>query len=171
MIFEGFDLNGFWKKDGISSDSFRGASLTDAQIQHVEAEFGYKLPKSYVELLRSQNGGTTDFVVYPTTVETSWAEDHIAINAVMGLDPKKAYSLLGMYGNNLWVKEFGYPNIGLYVCDCPSAGHDMIALDYTNCGKDGEPEVVHIDQEWDFKKTVLAKDFETFIRRLKMEDY
>jgi hypothetical protein len=43
-------------------------------------------------------------------------------------------------------------------------------LDYTNCGKDGEPEVVHIDQELDYQKTFIAKDFETFIRTLVNSD-
>jgi hypothetical protein len=64
----------------------------------------------------------------------------------------------------------GYPSDGIYICDCPSAGHDMILLDYSACGKNGEPEVVHVDQENNFKKTFLAKDFETFIRGLRQEE-
>lgn len=64
------------------------------------------------------------------------------------------------------IDEWGYPNTGVFICNCPSAGHDMIMLDYSKCGNDGEPEVVHVDQEWDYKKTFLAKDFETFIRGL-----
>jgi hypothetical protein len=68
------------------------------------------------------------------------------------------------------IKEGGYPNIGVCICDCPSAGHDMIMLDYSKCGNKGEPEVVHIDQEFDYKKTVLCKDFEAFIRGLVSSD-
>jgi hypothetical protein len=60
----------------------------------------------------------------------------------------------------------GYPDIGIYVCDCPSAGHDMVYLDYRKNGKDGEPEVVHIDQELDYSITFLAENFESFIRGL-----
>jgi SMI1/KNR4 family protein SUKH-1 len=72
-------------------------------------------------------------------------------------------------GSAFWVAEWGYPDIGVYIADCPSAGHDMIALDYR---RPGEPAVVHIDQEWDYQITVLAPDFETFVRGLADElDY
>lgn len=43
-------------------------------------------------------------------------------------------------------------------------------LDYRHCGKDGEPEVVHVDQEFDYEITFLAPNFETFIRGLVSED-
>src|SRR5699024_6214462 len=56
------------------------------------------------------------------------------------------------------------------ICDCPSAGHDMIFLDYRECGAQGEPKVVHIDQECDYKITHLADCFEEFIRGLVSED-
>ena len=59
---------------------------------------------------------------------------------------------------------------GESVCTCPSAGHDMIMLDYRKCGNDGEPRVVHVDQEREFKITPLARDFETFVRGLVHED-
>jgi hypothetical protein len=65
--------------------------------------------------------------------------------------------------------EWGYPKLGICICDCPSAGHDMIMLDYRKCGPTGEPEVVHVDQESDYRVTFLAKDFETFVRGLVNE--
>ena len=68
------------------------------------------------------------------------------------------------------IDEWGYPEIGVYICDCPSAGHDMIALDYRKCGKNGEPEVVHVDQESDYKITFLAVNFEQFIMSLKHDE-
>ena len=46
----------------------------------------------------------------------------------------------------------------------------MFALDYRECGKDGEPKVVLVEQEWDFEIVELAPDFETFIRNLRHED-
>ena len=56
------------------------------------------------------------------------------------------------------------------ICDCPSAGHDMIFLDYRECGPQGEPKVVHVDQEDDYYVTFLADNFEKFIRGLVNED-
>lgn len=46
----------------------------------------------------------------------------------------------------------------------------MIFLDYRECGPQGEPRVVHIDQEYDYKITLLADTFEEFIRGLVNEE-
>jgi hypothetical protein len=59
--------------------------------------------------------------------------------------------------------EWGYPDIGIYFGSCPSAGHDMICLDYRSCGVEGEPKIVHVDQESDYKITFLANSFGEFV--------
>jgi hypothetical protein len=46
----------------------------------------------------------------------------------------------------------------------------MIALDYRACGPDGEPTVVHVDQEVDYIVTLLAPTFEDFIAGLVGEE-
>lgn len=73
--------------------------------------------------------------------------------------------------HKFWIEEWGYPDVGLAIADCPSAGHDMVFLDYRNCGKTGEPAVVHIDQEADYKIMKLADNFEAFILSLYREEY
>jgi len=40
-------------------------------------------------------------------------------------------------------------------------------MDYRKCGPRGEPEVVHVDQELDYRISLVAKNFETFIRGLE----
>lgn len=64
----------------------------------------------------------------------------------------------------------GYPDIGVAICDCPSAGHEMIFLDYRECGPQGEPKVSYVDQEMDYQIIVLADNFEDFIKGLISED-
>jgi hypothetical protein len=69
------------------------------------------------------------------------------------------------FGKRHMIKQAGLPEIGIVVCWTPAAGHDAIMLDYGACGPRGEPRVVHVDPE-DDKSSVLAPDFETFLRGL-----
>lgn len=84
----------------------------------------------------------------------------------MGIDKDKPYSLCGEMGSRFWIEEWGYPTIGVAICTTPSAGHDMIFLDYRKCDLAEEPSVVHIDKENDYKITTLAASFEEVIRGL-----
>ena len=65
----------------------------------------------------------------------------------------------------------GYPLIGVYFADCPSAGHDMFCLDYSACGPTGEPRVVHVDQEFDHRVVHVADRFEGFVRGLTQMEF
>jgi hypothetical protein len=169
-IFKDFDFTNFWDNSEYAIKSYQENYPTDEIIDSIEKELGYKLPQSYIELMRLRNGGIPVNSCFSTTTRTTWAEDHIAITGILGIGRTKNYSLCGRIGSQFMMDEWGYPDIGVCICDCPSAGHDMIMLDYSKCGREGESEVVHIDQEWDYKKTVLAKDFETFIRGLVSEE-
>jgi hypothetical protein len=139
-------------------------------ITSIEKELGYKLPASYVALMKQQNGGIPKDTCFPTEEATSWAEDHIAITGILGIGREKSYSLCGELGSRFMIEEWGYPDIGVVICDCPSAGHDVVMLDYRACGPDGEPEVIHVDQEDDYEITFLAENFEEFIRGLVNEE-
>jgi hypothetical protein len=88
----------------------------------------------------------------------------------MGVDPAKTWSITGELGSKFKIEVWGYPDIGVAICNCPSGGHDMIFLDYRACGPEGEPEVVHVDQESDYEITWLADDFESFVRGLVNEE-
>jgi hypothetical protein len=169
-IFKDFDFTDFWEDSDYALQEYVNDAPSDELIQSIETELRYKLPASYVELMKLHNGGIPTKNCFPTTESTSWAEDHIAITGIMGIGRNKTYSLCGHLGSKFMIEEWGYPATGVFICDCPSAGHDMVMLDYSKCGRNGEPEVVHIDQELDFKKTFLAKDFETFIRGLVSEE-
>lgn len=169
-FFKDFDFTNFWSECSYSSKDYIEDFPNDEIIAAIEDELGYQLPGSYIELMKIQNGGLVNKSCFSITESVSWAEDHVAITGIMGIGRAKSHAVCGELGSQFMMKEWGYPADGIYICDCPSAGHDMILLDYSACGKDGEPEVVHVDQENNFKKTFLAKDFETFIRGLRNEE-
>lgn len=161
--FQGFDFSDFWEDSDYAREAYLCDPPTEEIISSVERELGVRLPDSYLELMNVQNGGIPRKTCFPTSVETSWAADHVAISGIFGVGRNKTYSLCGELGSKFMQEEWGYPDIGICICDCPSAGHDMIMLDYRRCGNEGEPEVVHVDQEADFRITFLAKTFEQFI--------
>ncbi len=171
--FEGFDLSDFWEEPGdCARKNYIEPPPTAEVIRQVEKELGYKLPESYIALMQVQNGGFSKKSAFPTSTPTSWADDHIAIEGFLSIGWDKTYSLCGRMGSRFMIEEWGYPDIGIAICDCPSAGHDMVFLDYRECGPQGEPKVVHIDQEDDYYITPLADSFEAFIRGLvDEEDY
>jgi hypothetical protein len=168
-VFEDFDLTRFWEDSEYARKEYVEKNPTAALIATIEKELGFSLPASYVELMSFQNGGIPRNTCYPTKVPTSWAENHVAITGIMGIGRTKTYSLCGALGSKFMQEEWGYPEIGICICNCPSAGHDMMMLDYRKCGNDGEPEAVHVDQERDYRITFLAKNFETFVRGLVNE--
>ena len=167
--FEGFDLTNFWDDNWYALKEYISEPPSDELIASVEKELGYKLPAAYIWLMKQHNGGIPVNTCYPCDEPTCWAEDHVAITGIFGIGREKSCSLCGELGSQFMIDEWEYPAIGVAICDCPSAGHDMIFLDYRACGPQGEPAVVHVDQENDYKITHLADSFEEFIRGLEHE--
>lgn len=168
-MFDDFDFTNFWEDD-MYSQEFVSEPPSDELIASVEQELGYKLPASYVWLMKQHNGGIPVNTCFPTNKPTSWADDHVAIASIWGIGRENDCTLCGEAGNQMMIDEWGYPAIGVAICDTPTAGHDMIFLDYRECGPQGEPKVVHIAQEYDYEITFLANNFEEFIRGLMNED-
>jgi hypothetical protein len=164
-----FDTQHFWADNAYAAEKHTETWPSDELIRRVEADLGYRLPASYVALMRVRNGGVPVNTCFPTTEATGWADDHIAITAICGIGYEKSISLCGDQGSQFMQDEWGYPAIGVVVADCPSAGHDLVMLDYRACGPEGEPAVVHIDQENDYHLTQLAPNFEAFVRGLLPE--
>ena len=167
--FEGFDLTNFWDDNWYALKEYVSEPPSDELIASVEEELGYKLPAAYIWLMKQHNGGIPMNTCYPCDEPTCWADDHVAITGIFGIGREKNCSLCGEMGSQFMIDEWEYPAIGVAICDCPSAGHDMIFLDYRACGPQGEPAVVHVDQENDYKITHLADSFEEFIRGLEHE--
>ena len=169
-IFSESFFDDFWCEDDYTYRDYTGEPLRKEQVPQAEETLGYKLPPSYIELLENKNGGVPNNLCFPTKKKTSWAEDHIQISAIHGIN-KKDYSLLGSLGSRFMQDEWGYPDIGIVICDSPSAGHDAVMLDYRQCKNGGEPAVIHVDVEVGDEPeiTYLADNFESFVRGLVNE--
>lgn len=186
LIYGDFDVSDFWRESDYARDNYIGEPLTDALLASIEAELGYKLPPAYVELMKVQNGGLLARTSFCTSRQLIEVEGIFGINrsrhhslggisqqrkAFTGRNPKTGEPLhveakTYRTGSRFWIEEWGYPPIGVYFADCPSGGHDMICLDYRACGPHGEPQVAHVDQESGYDITVMAPNFEMFIRAL-----
>ena len=163
-------MQSFWERSEYAEKEYVDDPLTPEKIAFVERALGYKLPAAYIALMKSQNGGIPTRTNHRTAKRTSWAKDHIAITGIYAIGSAKPCSLCGEVGSQFWMEEWGYPPIGVYFADCPSAGHDMLCLDYRECGPQGEPAVVHVDQELDYEVTFVAANFEAFIRGLEDDE-
>ncbi|MCX4746144.1 SMI1/KNR4 family protein [Kitasatospora sp. NBC_01287] len=166
--FEGFDAAGFWDDSAYALKEYvEEAPPSRELIASLTEELGgYRLPDSYLALMTAHNGGTPARTCFPVTEATSWAEDYIEITGIRGIGRTRSHSLGGEFGSRFWIDMWEYPDIGVYFADTPSAGHDMLALDYRACGRQGEPTVVHVDQESDFAITLVAENFEAFVTGL-----
>ncbi|WP_321386887.1 SMI1/KNR4 family protein [uncultured Enterococcus sp.] len=166
-----FDFSSFWKVSDYAKKTYEGNEFEAADIAQIETALGYKLPEMYLSFMKKQNGGMPLKDSFRTETPTSWSENGVAIEGFLNIGLTGSNALLGDFGSRFWLEEWGYPDIGIAICDCPSAGHDMIFLDYKIHGTQDVPAVVHIDQEMDYKITFLAKDFESFVRNLVEEEW
>ncbi|MFE9059569.1 SMI1/KNR4 family protein [Streptomyces sp. Alain-F2R5] len=137
-------------------------SLTDAVVQDAERRLGVRLPASLLEILRVRNGGAVAELwnAFPTDVPTSWSENHVPLDDMMGIGRRDGQSSL--LDTAYLVEEWGLPSPLVLLS---GDGHCWIALDYRVCGKGGEPSVTWFDVDGN-TELPLAADFQTFIERL-----
>ncbi|MCL2713125.1 MAG: SMI1/KNR4 family protein [Alphaproteobacteria bacterium] len=159
-----FESGALWHDCVCSRENYVEPAPGARLIASIEQELGgFRLPAAYVELARSQNGGMLRRNFCPMPEPTSWAPDHVVVTGLFAIGRTARYSLCGARGSKFREEEWQYPQIGVYIADTPSAGHQMIALDYRCCGRQGEPAVVYVDEEEDFRVSLIAPDFASFI--------
>lgn len=162
-MFDGCDFSDFWHKGTVAGGGFGESAPDDALIKETEEELGYKLPASYIALMRMQNGGWVDKGKFPFSDDP---DDAFYLDSILGIGRQK-YCLLGKFGSKFWLEEWEYPPIGIAFGETPSAGHEMFFFDYRLCGQEGEPSVVLVNQESDYRIIPLADNFEEFINKLQ----
>ncbi|WP_129688971.1 SMI1/KNR4 family protein [Gottfriedia acidiceleris] len=144
--------NSIWLEE---NDLYQLEPLTDEMVKKAEEKFNIKLPNKYIEILKQQNGGVIKFDSFPTEIPTSWADDHINVDHILGIGEET-----GILESEYLIKEWGLPrNIVLISGD----GHSWIALDYRKTKVD--PPVIYIDLDED-QIIKIAPKFEVFLKGL-----
>lgn len=144
--------NCIWQLD---DEYYKLVPLTDEMVEDAEEELNVKLPQSYINILKEQNGGNIIFNSYPSEVPTSWAEDSIHVDHILGIGKEK-----GILESEYLIEEWGLPNHIVLISGC---GHSWIALDYRDTKE--EPPIIYIDVECN-QMIRLAPDFDSFLNRL-----
>ncbi|WP_339213885.1 SMI1/KNR4 family protein [Solibacillus sp. FSL W8-0372] len=128
--------------------------LTDDMVKNAEKKLGVTLPDAYIELCKIQNGGYITYDAFPTSVPTGWAEDHISVDHIRGIEEE------GILSNDYYIEEWDLPkDIILLGGD----GHTWTAMDYRKTKEN--PPIIYIDLEWgdDIFILQLAPDFAAFV--------
>ncbi|MGF9699373.1 SMI1/KNR4 family protein [Paenibacillus sp. MABNR03] len=159
----------FWDDNNEALEKWVLPSPTDEQIESVEERLVFKLPRAYVDMMKVHNGGIPRYRYIPVSEAGTAEQRLIEISGILGIGQEKKHSLCGEEGSRFIIEQGGYPEIGVVLCKCPSDS-EIIMLDYRASDNAGEPEVVHVDKEDNYKITWLAPDFDTFVRSLVAED-
>lgn len=140
--------------------------LTEAAIEDAELELGVALPASLLALLRVRNGGqvAARWNAFPTRVPTSWSDDHVPFDDLMGIGRRERTTSL--LHTRYLAEEWDLPSPIVLVS---GDGHCWIALDYRACGRKGDPAVVWFEADTG-REVVLATNFESFIAGLTSTD-
>ncbi|RST61192.1 SMI1/KNR4 family protein [Siminovitchia terrae] len=148
-------MKNIWDRD------IEKTKLTNEMVTNAEKMLGVKLPNSYIELCKIQNGGYITYDAFPTSVPTGWADDHVGVDYINGIEEE------GILSSNYYIEEWELPNDILLLC---GDGHWWIAMDYRNTKE--EPPIIYVDLEWGEDTFILelVPNFKTFLEGLYNHD-
>jgi hypothetical protein len=159
-------LSDLWIQD--DSGLHQAAPLTDTLVASCEKALCVKLPRFFLELYRAQNGGclrdVEDFFLHPLVAEPN-------AHGCVRLLSKYADNDEVLHGEDAdWVREeVGDPRKLVVFWD---EGHCCYALNYNDCGADGEPSVHYFDFIYkdDIEQYQAAATFEAFVKGMLPSD-
>ncbi len=152
------------KTDFWDSNHYNNPPLTDKMIETAEKELGVKLPETYLELLKIQNGGYTKGFAFPMTIKTTWADNHVPLTELFGINlEKESDSAHNIMQSAYMTKEWGLPEKQILLT---GDGHWWITLDYR---QSDIPSIRWIDCECG-EDLHVADSFNDFFNGLVNED-
>ncbi len=162
------DFSEFWHDTKESLRRHMCAAPDYKMIRDVEECLGYKLPASYIELMKKHNGGLLNRCWFPLVPNAKQYSDFVQISGFFGIGSEAPYSLCGKFGSHFLIE--GLRNAesitGIAISNVISPARGLILLDYETCGINGEPEIAYVNSE-SGEKTAIARNFEAFVRGLR----
>lgn len=142
-------MDSFWDNNPRSKDPnlISTIPLSDELIAEIEKQLGFKLPEVYIQLCKLQNGGEPK---------------NRKIKGFSSLDNIYPIDLSLVELNDNLSDHCNYPRIGIYFASTVN-GHSSFGLDYRACGRRGEPVVVNVDDEFDYRIAPVAKNMKEFL--------
>ena len=70
-MFDNINLDEFWDDNDYALKEYVLNPVSDHYIQEIEHELGYKLPESYIYLMKKHNGGVPRNACCPCREKTS----------------------------------------------------------------------------------------------------
>ncbi|MFP7287353.1 SMI1/KNR4 family protein [Shouchella clausii] len=140
-------------------DEYELNPLENDTVKFVENHFQVKLPESYVNLLKEQNGGYLSRNKYPFKHDNE--DEDIEIDHLLGLSIKNNEGILQ---SEYFINEWGLPQHLILIS---GDGHGWVCLDYRSVNEN--PPVIFIDVEVE-KEHRLADSFAEFINNLYQDE-
>ncbi len=161
------DFSDFWHDIKESERRYESTKPDMRMIRSVEEELGFKLPDSYIELMKMHNGGMLNRCWYPIRFPAETYSDYIQITHFLGIGRDALYSLCGRFGSEFLLEDKdAFKGKAVAFANCISPSRAIIVLDYRNVEDGGEPCVTFVNSQTG-EESVVAANFELFIRSLK----
>lgn len=161
------DFSDFWHDIRESERRYMSAPADIKTVYAIQEKLGFKLPGTYVELMKQHNGGLLNRCWFPVKENAKTYQDYIQVTGILGIGSDVPYSLCGRFGSEFLLDGFeSLKGAGIALMNSISPARAMLMLDYRKCGADGEPEVLYVNLETS-EECVVARDFEAFVRGLK----
>lgn len=153
----------WWQDEKIVNNEKLDNIITPELIEAVQKELGHKLPNSYLELLKDQNGGRLiKRHYYLPKYHNSMVFE---IDSILGIgtDSKKGIVVENYYNLNYINKQ------NVVIFGRGVHGHTYYLFDYNDLSADNEPKIIYYDEEKE-QEINLASNFKEFIDNLKIHE-
>lgn len=147
--------------------------LTEEMVARAERRLGYKLPTSYLEVLRVRNGGMLHRRLFRRPAYDGQPAYDFGVFNLYGIGEPAGIDAdefnvngeaTGECLSEALIRGWNFPNVGVVIS---FGGHAGYLLDYSLCGPSGEPRIIWAHSERQPVEAFdVAPDFATFIEGL-----